>query len=501
MQELDDSGLLQAYVQRGSDEAFAALVGRHINKVYSVALRQVGNPHRAEEVTQAVFIILARKSRTLLKHTSLSGWLFQTTRLTSRTLLRSEIRRGRREEEAHMQTIVDQTESEAWLQIAPLLDSAIAALGAPEREAIVLRYFDGKSMKEIGAALDASEDAAKKRVNRAVEKLRVFFARRGIASTTALIALTISAHSVQAAPVGLAGTICAAGAQGSAVAGSTLTLVKGALKLMAWTKVKIAGAAGAAVLLATGTATVVIEREKAPFGLGSLWQSDPSRTWYDDMRRPLFTGDGKHVAFAARKADKWRVVVDGKEGAEYDNDIGTPILTADSQRAAYTIQSGRKWRVVVDGQEGAPYNEDIRDPIFSPDGKRVAYAGKADRRWRMVVDGEESPEYGNDIHDPIFSADGKHVAYAALAKNKWRVVVDDREGSEYQDFRQPPAFSPDSKQVAYAAEKDEKWRLVLGGQEGALFDDMWPPVFSMDGKHVAYAARKGGKWRMVLDRD
>jgi RNA polymerase sigma factor (sigma-70 family) len=155
-------------VQRGSEEAFAALVERHINKVYSVALRQVGNPHRAEEVTQAVFVILARKSRALLKHTSLAGWLFQTTRLTSRTLLRSEIRRGRREEEAHMQTIVDQPESEAWRQIAPLLDSAIAALGAPEREAIVLRYFDGKSMKEIGGALDASEDAAKKRVNRAL---------------------------------------------------------------------------------------------------------------------------------------------------------------------------------------------------------------------------------------------------------------------------------------------------------------------------------------------
>jgi len=145
MQQLDDSGLLQEYVQRGSDEAFAALVGRHINKVYSVALRQVGNPHRAEEVTQAVFVILARQSRALLKHTSLSGWLFQTTRLTSLTLLRSEIRRGRREEEAHMQTIVDPTESEAWRQIAPLLDSAIAALNAPERGQSCCAILTGKA--------------------------------------------------------------------------------------------------------------------------------------------------------------------------------------------------------------------------------------------------------------------------------------------------------------------------------------------------------------------
>ena len=100
---------------------------------------------------------------------------------------------------------------------------------------------------------------------------------------------------------------------------------------MAWTKVKIAGAAGIAMLLATGTATVVIERENAPFGLGSFWQSDPPHTWYDDMQRPLFTQDGKHVAFAARKADKSRVVVDGQEGAEYDSDIHTLVLTANGQ--------------------------------------------------------------------------------------------------------------------------------------------------------------------------
>src|SRR5208337_2815466 len=140
-------------------------------------------------------------ARSLLKHTSLSGWLFKTARLTSLTFLRSEIRRAHRNEEASMQTTLGQTESEdTWRQIAPLLDSALAGLGASDREAIVLRFFDGKSMKEVGAALEASEHAAKKRIERALEKLRVFLARRGIASTTALIALAMSAHSVQAAP-------------------------------------------------------------------------------------------------------------------------------------------------------------------------------------------------------------------------------------------------------------------------------------------------------------
>ena len=497
MQEVDDSSLLQEYAQRGSDEAFAALVGRHINKVYSVALRQVGNPHRAEEVTQAVFIILARKSRALLKHTSLAGWLFQTTRLTSLTLLRSEIRRGRREEEAHMQTIVDQSESEAWRQIAPLLDSAIAALGAPEREAIVLRYFDGKSMKEIGTALDASEDAAKKRLNRGLEKLRSFFARRGIASTTTLIALAISTHSVQAAPVGLAGTICAAGAQGSAAAGSTLALVKGALKLMAWTKVKIAGVACVALVLATGTATVVIEREKAPFGLGSFWQSDPPHTWYDDMHRPVFTEDGKHVAFAARKADKWRVVVDGQAGAEYDDDIHTLVLTADGQHAAYTRESGRKWRVVVDGKEGAEYDAEPAPVVFSPDGKRVSYVARRSDQWLVVLDGHEGAHY-DEIRTPLFSSDGKRFAYAARSDDKWLVVVDGQTSPAYEEVR-GPVFSANSQRVAYAA-RAGSWHVVVDGQEvDHDFDEAHAPAFSPEGVHLAYAVKMAGAWRVVVD--
>ncbi|HWH71752.1 MAG TPA: sigma-70 family RNA polymerase sigma factor, partial [Candidatus Sulfotelmatobacter sp.] len=230
MQTRNDNDLLREYLQRGSEEAFATLVGRHVNKVYSVAWRHTRDPHQAEEITQAVFVILARKACALRQHNSLAGWLCQSAHLTAITFLRSEIRRARRQEEAAMQTTLTQSQSDAaWRQMAPLLDRALAGLGAQEREAIVLRFLDGKSMKEVGAALAASEDAAKKRIERALEKLRVFFARRGIASTTALIALALSAHSVQAAPAGLAATACAVAVKGAAVSGSTLALVKGAL--------------------------------------------------------------------------------------------------------------------------------------------------------------------------------------------------------------------------------------------------------------------------------
>ena len=119
MQQWDDNRLLREYVEGGSEEAFEALAGRHINKVYSVALRHTRNPNQAEEITQAVFVILARKARSLLRHTSLSGWLFETARLTSVTFLKSEIRRARRNEEAFMQITQGQTESgQAWRQDA-----------------------------------------------------------------------------------------------------------------------------------------------------------------------------------------------------------------------------------------------------------------------------------------------------------------------------------------------------------------------------------------------
>src|ERR1035437_781574 len=180
MQPTDDSTLLRQYVENQSDAAFAGLVARHINLVYSVALRHVGDPHHAEEVTQAVFIILARKVRSLRHDKALSSWLFQTTRLTAGNFLRSESRRRHREQEAYMQSPLNEPEDKVWPSIAPLLDAAVAGLGEKDRRAIVLRFYEGRSMREVGAVFGASEAAAEKRVTRAVEKLRGFFTKRGV---------------------------------------------------------------------------------------------------------------------------------------------------------------------------------------------------------------------------------------------------------------------------------------------------------------------------------
>src|SRR3954469_16511007 len=139
MQELDDIALLRQYTEQNSEEAFAALVARHVNKVYSVALRHTRNPSQAEEITQSVFVILAKKSRHLGKGVVLSGWLYQTARWTAVTFIRTEIRRNHREHEAHMQTGLYETESDVWPQIAPLLDTAMAGLNETDRYAVVLR--------------------------------------------------------------------------------------------------------------------------------------------------------------------------------------------------------------------------------------------------------------------------------------------------------------------------------------------------------------------------
>ncbi|HUC84743.1 MAG TPA: DUF6263 family protein [Candidatus Acidoferrales bacterium] len=259
----DDLALLRDYARNRSEPAFATLVERHIGLVYSSALRQVRDPHLAEDVTQAVFIILARKAASLDDHTILSGWLCRTARYAGANALTIQRRRQQREQEAHMQSMLNQPEVEVWPQIAPLLEDAMGQLGEKDHDALVLRFFENKNFAEVGAALGASEEAAKMRVSRALEKLRKFFGKRGVALSAAAIAGAVSANSVQAAPAALAKTISVVAIAKGATAGtSTLTLIKGTLKLMAWTKMKIAACTSLGVLLAVGGGTAAYELQQ-----------------------------------------------------------------------------------------------------------------------------------------------------------------------------------------------------------------------------------------------
>jgi RNA polymerase sigma factor (sigma-70 family) len=268
MTDWNEMDLLREYADHQTESAFAELVQRHINLVYSVALRYVGNPHDAQDVTQAVFVILAQKAASLRPRTTITGWLYETTRLAASQLLRTRNRRLAREQEAYMQSTLDDSNTESvWQQLMPFLEEAMTRLSEKERTVLALRFFANKNGAETAALLGIEEWAARKRAERAVEKLRLFFIKRGLQVPAASITTAISSHSVHAAPVALAKSVTAlAITKGAVAGGSTLTLIKGALKVMAYTKAKTAVVIGLAVILAAGTATLAVKYQSRPKG-------------------------------------------------------------------------------------------------------------------------------------------------------------------------------------------------------------------------------------------
>ena len=178
--------LLADYATKGSEEAFRELVTRHIDLVYSTAVRLVnGDRHRAEDVAQTVFADLARLARSLSTDVMLGGWLHRRTCHVALSLMRSERRRQHRERQAAEMNAQQEQAEASFDQIAPMLDEAIDQLSAEDRTAIVLRFFERRNLRAIGEALGSNDDAAQKRVSRALEKLRGLLARRGVTASSA----------------------------------------------------------------------------------------------------------------------------------------------------------------------------------------------------------------------------------------------------------------------------------------------------------------------------
>lgn len=247
-----DNELLRLYTKTGSEAAFSELVQRHVNLVYSAALRQVGgDAHLAHDAAQSVFIDLARKAHSLARRSNLSGWLYTSAYFAAGKIARTENRRRQREEQ-FMQDPSSETAPEGdWQKLRPLLDDVMHDLNEADREAILLRYFENRAFADVGAKLNVNENTARMRVERALEKLRSLLAHRGITAGATLAAI-ISANAVQTAPASLATNLASASLAGA----GTFTLSK----LLTATKFKVG--AGALVVAGALTALVVQHREK-----------------------------------------------------------------------------------------------------------------------------------------------------------------------------------------------------------------------------------------------
>jgi RNA polymerase sigma factor (sigma-70 family) len=225
----EDAELLRHYAEQGSEDAFGELVRRHVDLVYSVALRAVaGDAHLAEDVAQTVFTALARKAGQLAGRPVLAGWLYRTTQFAAIDAVRSESRRRAREHQAHLMHPSSDPGGHEWEKLRPLLEHAIGELDDDDRDAVVLRFFNESSFAAIGAKLRLTENAARMRVERALDKLHAALARRGVTSTAAALGVALAGHAASAAPAGLTASITgvalAASAASTTLSGTTATI-------------------------------------------------------------------------------------------------------------------------------------------------------------------------------------------------------------------------------------------------------------------------------------
>jgi RNA polymerase sigma factor (sigma-70 family) len=289
-----DLDLLGQYARNRAQDAFTEIVRRHVDLVYSAALRQVRSPQLAEEVAQSVFTDLARNAGKLKPDTVLTAWLYQVTRRTAVDVVRKESRRQLREQIASEMNAMNNTASD-WTHVEPFLDEAMHTLDDTDRASVLLRYFENKSFREVGQTLGTSDDAAQKRVSRAIEHLREFLSKRGVTVGASGLIVLIAANAIQAAPAGLAATISAA----AVLAGTTIaaTATATVTKTIAMTTLQktiigmaLAAAVGTGVYEARQASTAqtqvhALEQQQAPLA-GRIQQLQQE---HDDAMRQLAT--------------------------------------------------------------------------------------------------------------------------------------------------------------------------------------------------------------------
>jgi RNA polymerase sigma factor (sigma-70 family) len=280
--QADDRQLLDEYVAANSHDAFAALVERHIGLVYAAARRRVGNAAVAEDIAQAVFMLLAAKAPGIRERTPLPVWLYTVTRYTCANAMKMQKcrqhheRRAAMEREAGTEDVGEGTEEKRVLLL--MLDEAIDRLSDRDRAAVLLRFFEGLSFEQVALSLGSSPHAAEVRVWRAVEKLRRFFAARGVLAESGLVTATLTARAADTAPAAVAASVQSATASGRlAISPATISLMKKARRMMTIAKIKWPAVITAVCLPGSILAAVLMAQASAPAPNKAVTQPTPAR--------------------------------------------------------------------------------------------------------------------------------------------------------------------------------------------------------------------------------
>jgi RNA polymerase sigma factor (sigma-70 family) len=360
----EDAELLRRYAEEKSEEAFAELVRRHLKLVYSVALRQVaGDVHLAEDVAQRVFADLARKAEKLAQRPVLSGWLYRSTHFAASDVVRKEQRRKAREQEAHTMQELNLALGDAidWDRLRPTLDTAIAELGERDRDVVALRFFNECSFVEIGARLRLTENAARMRVERALDKLHTALARRGIASTGVALSIAMGQQAGATVPAGLAASVTS-----SALASATV--VGGAP--MGWLAFMSANKATTGALVAiAGVLTLNVAQQRANAHLREEYQAlaqesrsleamrAENRQRTADIVAAAASPDTAELARLGTQRDELRKKIATRQSAlRHTLQIGNAVITRDTppeEKLEAMYREGRSspmraWQTLLD---------------------------------------------------------------------------------------------------------------------------------------------------------
>lgn len=289
---MQDNALLTQYVREGSEAAFSQLLARHLPLVYRTCRRELGSETLAEDAAQVVFLLLARKAKSLRTGSSLAGWLYQTAVFVAKDVRKQEARRTRREEAAMQEAVHTQAAPASdWDTIEPLLNAALSALKPADRDAVLLRFLEGHTLAETGAKLGLSEDAARMRVTRAVEKLRLYLTSHGAAVTSVILTGLLTSEAARPLPAQAVPAITRGMQQALSAAptANVLLLSKGISHTMKIIKIKYAALAAGLLLAGVSVPPLVhaISPRKASTSAYQISRPATLADYYANQQPPV----------------------------------------------------------------------------------------------------------------------------------------------------------------------------------------------------------------------